>query len=166
MKPQDIVVTIRLAQCEAADRTYPRLAAALGLSASEVHASVRRAVKSTLVDAQTRSIRKSALREFLVHGLRYVFPAEWVGVTRGVPTSYAAAPLCADIASGELAPVWPHPEGAVRGEGLKPLYKTVPDAALRDAALYEWLAIVEALRSGRARERTLASKQLERRLAP
>jgi len=66
---------------------------------------------------------------------RYVFPPEWKGVTRGVPTSYAAPPLSAKFAVGDLPPVWPHPAGTSRGEGLVPLYKSAPDAALRDPVL-------------------------------
>jgi hypothetical protein len=165
LKPQDVLVAVRLASAEEGDRTFPRLAASLGMSASEVHAAVGRAIASGLVDAATRTTRKAALLEFLLHGLRYVFPAEWSGVTRGVPTSYAAPPLSSQFSVGDLPPVWPHAEGASRGEGLAPLYKSVPAAALRDPQLYEWLALVDAVRSGRARERRLAANELERRLA-
>ena len=89
LKPQDVLVAVRLAEVGEADRTFPRLAASLGLSASETHAAVKRAVASGLVDGVTRTVRRTALLEFLVHGLRYVFPAKRSGVTRGVPTSYA-----------------------------------------------------------------------------
>jgi len=157
---------VRLADAVEADRTFPRLAASLGLSASETHAAVQRAVASGLVDGVTRTVRRTALLEFLVHGLRYVFPAKRTGVTRGVPTSYAAPPLKAHFSTGDLfPPVWPYPEGDSRGEGLEPLYKSVPAAALRDPQLYEWLALVDAVRSGRARERKLAATELERRLS-
>jgi hypothetical protein len=165
LKPQDVLVAVRLAAADEADRTFPRLAASLGMSASEVHAAVKRGVASGLVDGPSRTTRRAGLLEFLLHGLRYVFPAEWSGVTRGVPTSYAAPPLNAQFSIGDLPPVWPHPDGTSRGEGLAPLYKSVPAAALRDPALYEWLALIDAVRSGRARERKLASSELERRLA-
>jgi hypothetical protein len=46
-----------------------------------------------------------------------------------------------------------------------PLYRSVPGAALRDPAFYEWLALVDAVRSGRARERRMAADELGRRLA-
>ena len=48
--------------------------------------------------------------------------------------------------------------------GLGPLYRTVPAAALRDPILYELLALVDALRDGRARERQLAAQELIARL--
>jgi hypothetical protein len=77
----------------------------------------------------------------VVHGLRYVFPPSWTGVARGIPTSYAAPPLSESIVQGELPPVWPHPEGQTRGQGLRPIYKSVPEAALNDADLRYLLAL-------------------------
>lgn len=159
-----MLVSLRLVDAAPADRAFPRLAQDLGISASEAHAAVRRAARSGLVDGETRAVRKEALREFLVHGLRYVFPAERSGVTRGIPTSYAAPPLKGQFAEGDMPPVWPHPEGTARGEGLAPLYKSAPDAAMRNHQLYEWLALVDAIRGGRARERKLAALEIERRL--
>lgn len=101
-----------------------------------------------------------------MHGLKYVFPAERGPLTRGMPTSYATAPLADKLtASGEPPPVWPDPEGTVRGEALEPLYRSAPGAARADAKLYELLALVDAIRSGRARERELAVKELQKRLA-
>ena len=86
-------------------------------------------------------------------------------MTRGIPTSYAAEPLKSEIAvSNELPPVWPWHDGNTRGMGLEPLYKNVPHAALRDPALYQLLALVDAIRDGRARERSLAERELVRRL--
>lgn len=100
-----------------------------------------------------------------MHGLKYVFPAHHGGLTRGVPTSYAAPPLKARIAKGsDPIPVWPHANGPARGSSFEPLYRTVPYAALRDPALYELLAITDALRDGRARERKIAEEQLRARL--
>jgi hypothetical protein len=108
----------------------------------------------------------SALEEFLIHGLKYAFPAEHSNVTRGVPTSYAAAPLKSAVASSdELPPVWPWPEGDTRGVGLEPLYEKVPQAALRDPHLYQLLALVDAIRDGRASERKIAERDLVYRLA-
>jgi hypothetical protein len=107
----------------------------------------------------------AALEEFLTHGLKYVFPAERGELTRGVATSYGAAPLRALIApTDDPIPVWPYAEGKQRGVSLAPLYKTAPMAALRDACFYELLVIADALREGRSRERNIAEAQLHRRL--
>jgi hypothetical protein len=85
--------------------------------------------------------------------------------TRGVPTSYAAKPLKKSIVPGdEPPPVWPFAEGPVRGYAFSPLHKNVPKAALADPQLYELLALVDALRDGKARERELAARELSKRL--
>jgi hypothetical protein len=103
----------------------------------------------------------SAIEEFLIHGLKYAFPEERGGLTRGIPTSYGAEPLSRLIKAGnEPIPVWADAEGSVRGIAVVPLYKTVPAAAKRDRLLYERLALLDAIRGGRARERNLAEKEL------
>jgi hypothetical protein len=88
----------------------------------------------------------SALEAFLLHGLKYAFPAERGEVTRGLPTSYAAEPLRSEISpSNDLPPVWPWPAGDTRGVGFEPLYKSAPLAALRDPVLYEFLALASVV---------------------
>lgn len=166
LKAQDVVVLLKLASRADTPWSYPKLAVELAMSASEVHASVRRATQAGLLQETTRAVNRHALLELLVHAVKYVFPAERGGVTRGLPTSYAAPPLRAHFhVSSELPPVWPDAEGTVRGEELEPLYRTVPQAARADAQLYEWLALVDAVRAGRARERELAIKELRGRLS-
>jgi hypothetical protein len=64
----------------------------------------------------------------------------------------------------EPPPVWPDANGDVRGESFAPLYKSVPVAARKDPKLYELLALVDAIRGGRARERELAKKLIQREL--
>ncbi|MEZ5494680.1 MAG: hypothetical protein R3E61_08965 [Pseudomonadales bacterium] len=49
---------------------------------------------------------------------------------------------------------------------LYPLYPSVPEAALRNPALYELLVLFDAVRAGSARERALAIPMLEARLQP
>jgi hypothetical protein len=164
MKPQDIVVLLKLCRYDVGNRpSYSIIAKDLRLSASEVHSAVRRLVKCRLLrgvpPAETPNI--SAIEEFLFHGLKYVFPAERGGMTRGIPTSYAAEPLNKLIAPGnEPIPVWPSPNGTARGIEFKPLYKTVPEAAEADPELFAQLALVDALRDGRARERSIAQNEL------
>ena len=167
LKPQDIVVALKLLGYTQQRPPFSVMAADLGLSPSEVHGAMKRLQSARLIHTHEMQDKPnvSALEEFLVHGLKYVFPAQRGGVTRGIPTSYAAPPLNAEIAPGdELPPVWPWPEGDTRGVALEPLYKTVPSAALRDPVLYEFLAIVDALRDGRARERKIAERELIKRI--
>lgn len=139
----------------------------LKISSSEIHAALKRLALARLVsiDADGNRPLLDAVEEFLIHGVKYAFPAKRGEVTRGLPTSYAAPPLNEHIAAGgDLPPVWPYPQGSLRGVTLEPLYKTVPAAALRDERLYELLALIDALREARARERNLAEKELIARL--
>lgn len=147
--------------------TYPRLATALFLSASEAHAAVKRARGAGLYDPTTRTVKKAELLELLLHGARFVYPVERGGLTRGMPTAHGAPPLRERVlASGSDAiPVWPDPAGEARGEAWSPLYPAVPKAARSDPALYEALALVDAVRGGRSRERAIAIEELRRRFA-
>jgi hypothetical protein len=165
LKPQDIYVTLKIVAAK--NRApYAQLAGELGMSPSEVHASVKRAQIARLLHGPDMENRPNfgALEEFLVHGLRYAFPADRGEFTRGVPVSYAAEPLCSVIGQGsEPIPVWPYPQGRIRGVAFEPLYKTAPVAAIRDPVFYEYLALADALRDGRIRERKYAEQELHRR---
>jgi hypothetical protein len=168
LKPQDILVMLKLVALGQQPWSYAWLAVSLGMSPSQLHSAVQRALVAQLAvkkgDIITPHIRN--LEEFLVHGLRYVFVADLGRPTRGIPTAYAAPPLDQHFAeSTELPPVWPDPEGTARGVAFSPLYKLAPQAARSDHALYELLALVDAIRGGRARERDLAIKELKNRLA-
>ena len=167
LKPQDVVVALKLFGYPNGRPAMSIVASDLGLSPSEVHGAIQRLRSSKLLHgpALKDKLNISGLEEFLVHGLKYAFPAEHGEVTRGIATSYAAEPLKSEIAtSNDLPPVWPWPDGETRGVSLDPLYKSVPHAALRDPALYQFLALVDAIRDGRARERNLAERDLVHRL--
>lgn len=155
------MVALKLASEGGWDRPYAALAEELGLSASEVHAAVRRLGEARLLEPEGKKVRLAALRNFLVHGVPYSFPARSKEVTRGLPTGWAAPVMSGKVLSGDqLPPVWPDPEGEVQGVAVRPLYASVPKAARRDPKLYALLALVDALRLGRARERAIAERQL------
>jgi hypothetical protein len=168
LRPQDLVVLLRLALDQGPAPTYAALGAELGITASEAHAAVERAVAARLAirssDGKPQVLR-SSLRQFLQHGARYCFPASQGGLTRGVPTGYAASPLKEQIRPGnDPPPVWPCKNGTARGIALYPLYPSVPDAVARNPALGELLALFDAVRCGSAREQALALALLEERL--
>ncbi len=168
LKPQDVLVMLKLVALGQRPWSYARLAVDLGMSPSQLHSAVRRALAVQLAVKNQDAIKPHMrnLEEFLVHGLRYVFVPQLGQPTRGMPTSYAAPPLEAHFAkSAELPPVWPDPEGTVRGVEFAPLYKLAPQAARADPTLYELLVLVDAIRGGRAREHNLAIKVLGKRLA-
>ena len=165
--PQDVVVLLKLSSYPGRRPSLVRMAVDLILSSSQVHAALTRLAAARLVfkDAHDSRPNAKAAEEFLVHGAKYMFPAIRGGVTRGMLTSYAAPPLNRQISGGsDLPPVWPLAEGTHRGVSLDPLYKTVPLAARADPVLYELLALLDALRDGRARERKLAERELVKRV--
>ena len=167
LKPQDFYLLLALAALVDQGTTYPELAAFTGLSMSEVHGALKRAEAARLLlfEAKRPRILLPAFKEFLFHGAKYVFPAVRGSMVAGVPTAHAAAPLNARIApSADPAPVWPSIEGPVRGVALIPIYPSAPAAALRNAVLYENLALFDALRMGNVRERALAQELFEQRL--
>lgn len=165
LKPQDVLVALKLAVLEGEGWSYPSLVASIHLSLGELHKSVQRLNAAGLFNDHTRAPRRAALEEFLIHGVKYAFPAERKGITRGVPTAWAAAPLKEHLApSDESPPVWPHPNGTARGAGFSPLYASAPDAALDDPKLYELLALLDGIRGGGARERNLSVELLRERL--
>ena len=165
LKPQDVVILLKLVAWGSQPWTFQRLAVELSMSQSEAHAGVKRATAARLMSEAGRPILP-ALEEFVIHGVRYAYPPERGELTRGMPTGYAAPPLDKLIVQpNDPPPVWPHAEGTVRGYSFSPLFPSVPLAALRDPMLYEMLALVDAIRDGRARERSIAVKELSTRLA-
>jgi hypothetical protein len=167
LKPQDILVLLKLIAVGRQSWAYGPLAVELGMSPSEVHSAIKRAQHAELVNTHegVTAPNVTNLEEFLIHGLKYAFKPDRGELTRGIPTAYAAPPLASQLAAGdEPPPVWPDPEGNTRGISFSPLYKAATFAARRDAKLYELLALVDAIRGGRARERQLATRELQNRL--
>lgn len=163
LKSQDILVLLKLAAAPSL-WTFESIARELGLGQSSVHRSLARAQAAGLYDPRRRKVRARPLFEFLVHGLKYVFPPAWSGEARGRRTAWAAKPLSAEIVSSGNPPVWPDALGDSWGVALEPIHPSVPVAAREDQKLAELLALVDALRIGGARERSLARKELKKRL--
>jgi hypothetical protein len=166
LKPHDIAVLLKLLKTRDKRPTYAQLAVDLCMSPSEVHASIGRARAARLIHGPKLGDRVNVkgLEEFIIHGIRYAFPPEKGGMTRGMPTASAAEPLSHKMTQEEPVPVWPFEQGLKRGYAFLPLYKKAPEAALKDPELYQLLALVDALRDGSARERELAKRELSARL--
>jgi hypothetical protein len=164
LKSQDILIVLKLVALGDRRWSYPSLAKDLFLSPSSVYEGISRAVESKLLDAVTKRPRKRALEEFLVHAVKYLFPPKRGGLTRGIPTSHAAPPLNREMVQSSEVPVWPYAQGTVRGYEFSPLHKSVPFAAEKDVKLYELLALLDAIRGGRARDVSIAVRELRARL--
>lgn len=170
LKPQDVVLALKLLSKARADWSQGGLALELVMSASEVNAGLKRLAQAQLVEKQEDGrkwqVIKPALEEFLLHGIKYVFPAVKGAPAAGMPTAFAAAPLRLHITGSlDVLPVWPVKQGKVRGYSFMPLYPTVPRAASQDAELYEWLCIVDALRDTESENHDLARLSLRDKLS-
>lgn len=162
LKPQDLLVLLKVISLNNPEWKQLPMADALGLSQSEISEAVKRLKYSGLIAPKGKTVMKSALMEFIQYGLRYVFPQQPGAVVRGVPTAHSAPPLM-DLIQSQEAYVWPYSKGEVRGHSIAPLYSSAPEAALKDEKLYELLALVDAVRVGRSRERELALIELKKR---
>ncbi|ACB01012.1 MULTISPECIES: hypothetical protein [Cyanophyceae] len=166
LKPQDIVILLQV-HCLGTTWTYSELAKSLKMSASTVHEALQRCELSHLYNQNKRRILKGALEEFLVHGLKYAFPAEAGAIIRGIPTAHSAEPLKKLLMIEEKNPyVWASAKGKIKGQAIMPLYKSVPKVVenQENAQLYELLCLVDSLRAGKIREQELAALELSKRL--
>jgi hypothetical protein len=179
MRPQDVVVILKLMaqrptiQEEGMAKTDLKaiinnqnktIAKNLQMSEAEISESLRRSEYAGLIaDKTTKKVNQRAFLEFLIYGIKYVFPTHPGALVRGIPTAHSALPLKDKIISDEVF-VWQHPEGTVRGQAIEPLYHTVPKIVEEDPKLYELLALVDSIRTGTARINSLATKELENRI--
>lgn len=167
LKPQDLLILLKLVAIKRADWSFSTLSVDLFMSPSEVHAGIHRALTANLAVKTNNRVTPAvrSLEEFVFHGLRYVYVPDRGEITRGMPTLHAGPPLSRILVpSDDPPPVWPDPEGDVRGQSFQPLYKSVPKAARQDLQLYELLVLTDAIRGGRAREREIAIKEISKRL--
>ncbi len=156
LRPQDIVILLKKISPSGWSMDGKQLAASLNISQSEVSESLARSKVSGLLDSYRGVVNTCALRDFLVYGIRYVFPAVPEGIVRGMSTGASAGPMAGKLVSGSESFVWPSATGKDRGQAITPLYPTVPAAAERDSDLYALLAATDAFRFGRVREREIA----------
>ena len=163
MRPQDVVVLLKLVQVQGTSWTQLSLSRDLFMSQSEISASIARSSYGRLIFDKGNVVQRQALVDFIQFGLPYVFPQQPGKVQRGFPTAHSAAPLSEEIVSDENY-VWPSVKGTARGHSILPLYPSVVQLIPSDSQLYESLALVDAVRVGRARERNLAMEILKSRL--
>jgi len=164
MRPQDIVVLLKIVSLQNKEWRNIDIAGALKLSPSEVSEALNRCKIAKLIDGKKKNVNHNSFKEFLIYGLKYVFPVEPGANVRGIPTAHSASPISETISQGVEIYVWPYAKGIKRGQTIEPLYKTIPEVAIKDKSLYELLAITDTLRVGRVREIKIAIEELEKRM--
>lgn len=164
MRPQDVVVLLKIISLGDLPWRYTDLSKSLYISQSEIAEALNRSALARLVDGSKRKVFRASFMEFLTYGVKYVFPAQPGATIRGIPTAHSASPLKEAIEFEEDVYVWSSTEGSVRGQAIEPLYPKVILAAEKDPKLYELLALLDAIRVGRAREYRLAVEMLNTRI--
>jgi hypothetical protein len=161
----DVLVLLKIVAKGSEPWSQVSLGYELRVAQSQVHAALKRVEQARLYSSASKCVLRQSLAEFLIHGVKYAFPACRGVATRGIPTGYAAQPLRDLIAQPDAPPpVWPDPDGPARGYTFEPIDRRAPKAALADAKLHELLVIVDAIRDGRPRETGLAVDLLRERL--
>lgn len=167
LKQQDIYVAMKLVALNGEPCSMQNIGEAIGMSSSRVHESIHRLIRARLVrkDGGYQPMVTNLI-EFIRHGIRFAFVPDIGEPTRGLPTASFAPPLNEQfVPTDEMPHVWPDAFGESRGISFSPLHKSAPEAARKDSQLYELLAMVDAIRGGRARERNMAIEMLAQRLS-
>ena len=163
MRPQDVVVLLKLLIEENQSWTQISLAKSLFMSQSEISESLSRSRYARLLYNKGRQVARQQFMDLLQYGVPFVFPQQTGAVVRGIPTAHSALPLKIEIQSSEHY-VWPYAKGHIRGHSIQPLYSSVIQAVGLDPQLYEFLALIDALRVGRTREKNMAIEMLNARI--
>jgi hypothetical protein len=163
MRPQDIPILLKIISVErfSPEWRIKDLARDLFISPSEISESLNRSYHAQLIDYYKRHVFRLALHEFTAHAIQYVFPQSPGPLVRGIRTAHSAPPLNKIIRSSENY-VWPDAQGNARGQAIEPLYPTLVRASKQDEFLYAALALIDALRVGRVREKNIAKDELKK----
>ncbi|BBT92722.1 hypothetical protein KK010_17345 [Enterobacter mori] len=162
----DITPDIDLSETARSFYTVRYLEQVTGISKTQIAESMNRSFDSNLLRLERKTglprANLQGLLEFLIYGIKYVFPVKPAELTRGIATSFSAPVLNKKlITAGEFQLVWPDARANSKGLAVAPLYKTVPYAVRRDSRMYAMLALIDAIRMGNPREANLAADLLK-----
>ena len=162
LRPVDVLVVLKLVALGRASASVRELAGGLGISKSSVALSLGRLRGLGLLkgDGEETRVVKLQLRECLEHAVRWISPGSIGDWELGLPTAHAASPLADKLRGDDDPVVMPLAHGPMRGRAVSPIHPQAPFAAQRDPKLHGLLALVDALRIGRARDRSVAVMEL------
>lgn len=170
LKSQDCIILVKLLTNPGMTWTQRELAKLLCISLSEVNGGIKRLSEAGLLRKNKHGMlfpNINVSEEFLVNAVKFFFPGKLGEYTRGIPTSIAAPVFHGKISTGnDPLPVWPDAIGETKGVALLPIHSSIPKSLREnpDNTFYEILALIDAIRSGRARERNMAITLLKKRL--
>jgi len=141
------------------DWSYRSLAERLHVPHPLVQRALGRAQDSGLYSVGRRRVHVPHFEEFAIHALRFVAPVQLGGLVPGVPAAWAVEPMASAIRSSasEPPPVWPSARGQVRGQAVEPLHGAAPEAIDGWPELSRILSLLDSLRVGDVRVRSVAA---------
>lgn len=160
MRPQDIVVLLKILCYNSRNWYNKDLASDLYLSTAEISNSLQRLALSGLIDTDKKKVRIQSLLEFLIYGVQYIFPQRPQNISRGIPTAHSH-PFMKEQFSSDQIYVWPDADSEEKGLSVQPLYPGVTSAVKKDETLYLMLVLVDVLRMGKTREKEVAITKLK-----
>ncbi len=159
MRPQDIAILIKVMSKKDPNWFIKDLAHELFISQSEVSESLHRSMYAGLIDGNKEKVQKQNFLEFIMHGLRFVYPQQPGTIIRGMPTAHSH-PRIQNKFISEMKFVWPDPEGNDMGLSIEPFYAKQVDAAKTDEFFYYTLCLIDMIRVGKQREVSFAKEEL------
>lgn len=162
LQPSDLYVLLGSVAHGRDDATLRELASYLELPDHSVVQRARRRAREAGLVSEDGRVQAAFLEELIVHAARYIAPGRLGPLTSGVPAAWASAPMADLIRShgDDAPPVWPSADGDTRGQELKPLHPSAVRATARHPELAAILSIVDSIRAGDARVRSVAAEQL------
>jgi len=164
MRPHDIVILAKMLTLSNKTMSMAGMADCLQISQGEISKAMDRNAVAGLVSPDKTRVNKLALREFLIYGIKYVFPPLLGHSARGIATAHSASPVKEHINEGSEHYVWAYYKGTKRGNTIVPLYAKIPKIVENQPDLYEFLTIIDTLRVGKNREVEIAINELDKRL--
>jgi len=164
MRPQDIVILLQIMIFGNRKWTFEELATSLLISVTEISFAMERNKLAGLVNPNKTKVNKLAFRDFLIYGIKYVFPPQIGHSARGIATAHSAPPVKKYMTEGNEHYVWAYYKGTKRGNTIVPLYSKIPKIVESQPDLYELLTIIDTLRVGKKREVEIAINELDKRL--
>jgi hypothetical protein len=162
MRPQDIVVLLKLISLKDNEWKNIDLAYSLKISTSEIAESLNRSMIAGLLDSSKKKSSPKIFKRVFNIRIEICIPSPtWNNGERNCNSTFSATNKPRNYFGNEHY-VWPYHLGDTRGQAIEPLYKTVPEIVRNDSSLYKLLVIVDIFRIGRARELKIAIKELEK----
>ncbi len=161
MRPQDVLILLKILTISDPGWQYRDLSSLLFISISEISESLHRSHIAGLIDESKRKIHRQSLMEFIRYGLHYVFPEVPGTMVTGIPTAHSYSFYRQQFIS-EMNYVWPDHDGSIRGLSIQPLHKSVVKAVAQDELLHKLLASIDIIRVGRTRELKVAIEELKK----